>query len=500
MQEISSWTRCASALSLGLLVFSVALPAHAQRLTTSERAQLVRSGRVGAPAIDRVESEGRAPVLIVFRVPEAGPGGGERFRHPRHRHALASRGDALLGRFGAGEFELQRRFGAVNAVAGRVDARGLVRLANDPDVLRVDLDSGGSAHATEAVPLVGLDALQTAGLSGDGIQVAILDSGVDLSHTDLSDAVIAQECFCSDSGAGCCPNGNTTQSGAGSAQDDNGHGTNVAGIVTSNGTTAPLGGAPGAEIVAVKVLDHNANFCCSSDIVAGLDWIAVNRPDVDVVNMSLGTSVLFSGNCDTATSFTMSLAIAIDTLRANGVLSIVSAGNDGSGSLMSAPACVAGAISVGAVWDANVGSQTAHTCTDATTQADQVTCWSNSNASTDVFAPGGRLTSTALGGGSSTFRGTSQAAPLVTACVAALLENDPSLTADDLETVLETSSVLVTDTTNSLDFPRLACTASAPVPGLLPHATALLASGLAGAGAWAIGRSRRRGQPCNAFS
>jgi hypothetical protein len=66
-----------------------------------------------------------------------------------------------------------------------------------------------------------------------------------------------------------------------------------------------------------------------------------------------------------------------------------------------------------------------------------------------------------------------------------LLEDDPTLTPDDLETALETSSVLVTDATNSLDFPRLQCTVSAPLPGLSPPAIGLLVLSLAGGAAWA---------------
>ena len=104
------------------------------------------------------------------------------------------------------------------------------------------------------------------------------------------------------SGNGCCPNGQTTQSGAGAAEDDNGHGTNVSGIITANGVVAPEGSAPEAGIVAVKVLDSSNGFCCTSDVIAALDWIFANRPDVDVVNMSLGTNVRFAGHCDAATS------------------------------------------------------------------------------------------------------------------------------------------------------------------------------------------------------
>ena len=99
---------------------------------------------------------------------------------------------------------------------------------------------------------------------------------------------------------------------------------------------------------------------------------------------------------------------------------------------MPLPACVAKSISVGAVWDSDVGRQSVLGCVDTTTVADQVTCFSNSNASTDVFAPGGPMTSTGLGSPTSSFRGTSQSSPAAAACAALLLEAYPDLTPDEM--------------------------------------------------------------------
>jgi hypothetical protein len=207
----------------------------------------------------------------------------------------------------------------------------------------------------------------------------------------------------------------------------------------------------------MKVLDSSNGFCCTSDIVAGLDWVHSNRPDVDIVNMSLGTFALFSGTCDTAAAFTIALNTAVNNLHNNGVPVFASSGNEGSGTLMTAPACVTNAISVGAVWDGNVGSRTILGCTDATTTADQVTCFSNSNSVTDLFAPGAPTTSAGVGGGTSTFFGTSQASPLAAACAALLLEAEPGLSSAETRAAIKTSPVPVTDATNGLSFPRLDC-------------------------------------------
>jgi subtilisin family serine protease len=441
-----------------LLVVSLALLAA----PVQGRAQEPSPGVVDPAVRETLAAQGTARVLIAFAVPALARLGPEALGTEPARAAIGAACEGLVAGFEPGEFTLRHRYGSVNALAGDLSAAGLERLLADPGVLRVDLDEGGTGQLAEAVPLATLDEVQALGLSGAGVTVAVIDSGLDTDHPDLGDDLVAEQCFCSGpaGSTGCCPNGADSQSGAGAAEDDHGHGTNVTGIITSRGTVAPLGGAPDAGIVAVKVLDNNNAFCCVSDVVAALDWIIQNRPDVDLVNMSLGTSALFGGTCDNANANTMALATAIDTLRTHGVPVFVSAGNDGSGTQMTAPACVANAIAVGAVWDSNVGSQTADGCTDATTAADQVTCFSNSDAATDLFAPGAPMLSTGLSGGTSTFYGTSQASPLAAACAALLLEDNPALTPDAIETALESSPTLVTDATNGLAFPRLDCRAA----------------------------------------
>ena len=367
--------------------------------------------------------------------------------------------DSILEHLGADGFTVKRRFETIPALAGDLTATGLRRLGVMPGIVRVDLDEGGMGHLAEAVPLVQADLVQALGFDGDGVTVAVLDSGLDTDHDDLGDDLVGEACFCS-GGGGCCPGGGSTQVGAGAAEDDHGHGSNVTGVVTSAGVRSSVGVAPNAEIVAVKVLDSNNSFCCSSDVVAALDWVRVNRPDVDIVNMSLGTFALFSGVCDNSTSFTQAFATAINNLRASGVTTFVSSGNNGSGTQMNAPACVANSLAVGAVWDANVGPQTWFGCTDPTTAADKVTCFSNSNSVTDMFAPGAPMTSDWLFNGLSTFFGTSQASPAAAGCAANLLEAYPSLTPAQIEATLEETGVPVQDPTNGLTFPRIDCFAA----------------------------------------
>src|SRR5690606_32626376 len=83
------------------------------------------------------------------------------------------------------------------------------------------------------------------------------------------------------------------------------------------------------------------------NVVAALDWIVVNNGTwgIDVVNASVGTNARFAGDCDSALAVG---AVAVDTLRAQGVTVVASAGNDSSTTDMTAPACLRNVISVGA--------------------------------------------------------------------------------------------------------------------------------------------------------
>src|SRR2546423_15420364 len=112
----------------------------------------------------------------------------------------------------------------------------------------VDVDPPAWADLAESAALIRADQVRGTGVTGRGVVVAVVDTGVDTHHPDIRDSLIGEQCFCATpAGVPCCPNGGAQQSGAGSAEDDHGHGTNVAGIITSDGRVAPPGNAPDAQ-------------------------------------------------------------------------------------------------------------------------------------------------------------------------------------------------------------------------------------------------------------
>jgi subtilisin family serine protease len=367
--------------------------------------------------------------------------------------------DAATARSGDSALRIERRFAQIPAFAATVDAHGLAALVESDAPLRIAADVGGRGGLALSLPLAGITATQALGLSGAGRKVAIIDSGIRRDHQSFAGRIVGEACFC---GTNCCPNGQSTQFGPGAGVDDHGHGTHVAGITAGGPGVAgvPAGAAPAASVVVVKVLDQNNAFCCSSDVVAAMDWVRTNHPDAVVVNLSLGTGARFAGHCDTATAFTQSFASAVNNLRGVGTLATVSSGNNASSVDMQAPACVANAVSVGAVYKADVGPRSfGAVCTDATTAADKLTCFSNLSTTTDLLAPGAPIVAAGFTSATATamFSGTSMAAPTVAGCVALLKEAAPSASPAAIEAALIASTTRLSRPPMVQDYPRLDC-------------------------------------------
>ena len=317
----------------------------------------------------------------------------------------------------------------------------------------VEFDQPASIQSVKVASAARSLDVQRMGLTGKGVTVAIIDTGVDSSHPDLQGAVIDEACFALDSnGRPACPNGKSQQSGEGSAKDDNGHGTHIAGIIAGRGKTAPEGLAPNAKIVAIKVAAADGSTSASA-MIAALNYIIKSRPDVQLINMSLGTSATYEGVCDAASPVNAAFATAGRALRGRGVVIVAAAGNEGLTSRISAPACVTGFLSVGAVYSEK-GSISANGCTDLKTAADRVACFSNSSANLDILAPGAGIVSSDMGGGKANRSGTSQAAAVVSGAVALLLEGAPHA-GSRIDAALIHSGASITDIRIGRVTPRL---------------------------------------------
>ena len=364
------------------------------------------------------------------------------------------------------------RWGRSGAFVAEVESWEAELLRRDPRVRAVSPDSSGSGSLLESIPLVGGDIVAARGFDGRDVTVAIFDTGIDLTNPDFAGRVVAQQCFCDNLSGGCCPNNSTVQSGSGAAQDDHGHGTHVAGIVAGAGQSGPRGVAPGAKIVAVKVLDSANRFASTTQIYRALEWILDERPDVRVINMSLGTSRLYTDEECGNNAAVFGFKAVLTPLRLRGVAIVVSTGNDGEATRMQFPACDASVLAVGATYDtAGTWSHVFNgfECQDPNGARDQVACFSNSSAGLDLLAPGAPILSAKLGGRSATMVGTSMAAPHVTGALALMTQvSHGVLPVEQAERILKSTGVPVTDSRNGITTPRLDIAAAVTAT---PHAT-----------------------------
>jgi len=319
----------------------------------------------------------------------------------------------------------------------------LEALSKDPNVESLSVAEKLKPLLNDTIALVGADEVFSANYDGSGRTVAVLDSGVDSMHSDLSNDVVAEACFCA--AALCCPNNSYHQFGPGAAADSTGHGTHVAGIITSSGSIAPRGIAPNTKIVAVRVLEGGD----WNDLNAALYWVGSSHPEVDAINLSLGLPSGYADNCDLipgAQAHHQAAGAEIQELRDQGIVTVVSAGNNGYSykSNVSFPACVSAAFSVGATDKYNVPAE-----------------FSMSSNGLDLLAPGAGflpptemnpcnsgsdycVLSTGLGNSTNRAQGTSMAAPHVTAAIALLRQANEDLTPSEIETCLKTGP-LTTD-------------------------------------------------------
>ncbi|MGI8720013.1 MAG: S8 family peptidase [Nitrososphaeraceae archaeon] len=236
--------------------------------------------------------------------------------------------------------------------------------------------------------------------SGNGkgsvnVDIGIMDSGIDLKHPDLN--IYRQVTFVS---------------GTTSGNDDNGHGTAVAGIAAAkDNSRGVVGLAPGARLWAIKVLDSNG-IGSSSDIIEGIDYVTQHANEIDVVNLGFG-----------AIGQNTALHSAIIKSVAAGVTYTAAAGNEGVNASSVFPASFPEVIAVSAIVDTDGRCGDISSIATPAGKDDTFASFSNYGPVVDVAAPGVFIKTTTRGGSYTSFSGTSASTAHVTGA-AALYEAD----------------------------------------------------------------------------
>ena len=331
----------------------------------------------------------------------------------------------------------KRSLGVIGGASASLRGSEILALTTDARVDRIIADqrfsvSWSTADAALAASTAGILAVNAplawarTGATGNGIGIAVLDSGV-ADHVDLAGRVTARVDF----------------TGDGLSGDPGGHGTHVAGLIAGDGTAsggAFTGVAPRASIVSVRVIDATGHASLSR-IFAGMQWILQYRRayNIRVVNMSFGAPAQSSYMQDL-------LASASELLNFAGITVVVAAGNSGPGqSTVTTPGTDPFVITVGADDD----GATPGLLDDA------IASWSSQGptafdgiAKPDLVAPGRKMVSLRAAGSAIdqaypdrrvtapgaleakyfTMSGTSMAAPVVAGVVALLLERSGNAT------------------------------------------------------------------------
>jgi len=352
----------------------------------------------------------------------------------------------------------------IHAVAAQLPAQAAVELAQAPSVRWVSLDApmveagkfitttsdvtGGTVVAQPinvyptAIRVTEVWTTSAGALQGQGIAVAVIDSGIAASHPDFMDSTGQSRVVASVYLNGAASN----------ADDSHGHGTHVAGIIGGNGQVsggAYTGVAPQVNLVNVKVSDDMGNVT-TSDVVAGMQWVYehASQYNIRVVNLSVNSSINQSYHVDP-------LDAAAEILWFNKIVVVTAAGNFGKSALYP-PANDPFVITVGAMDDLG----TLDAADDYVPKFSAYGKTSDGFAKPDLAAPGVNLISTLASPGAVLalahadhmvggyapmpaylrMSGTSVAAPIAAGAAALILQQNPSLTPDQVKYRLKTTT------------------------------------------------------------
>jgi subtilisin family serine protease len=292
----------------------------------------------------------------------------------------------------------------INAIAAKLPEPAIENIQRNPRVTYVEID--GEVHTLDTeldnswgVERIGAGNVHAGGNKGAGVNVAIIDTGIDYTHLDLEDNFDTELL------------GYDFVNGDSDPMDDNGHGTHCAGIVAAvdNGGGV-VGVAPEAHLYAVKVL-NSVGSGSVSDVIAGIQWSVANGMQVISMSFGGGDGVGMKAACDAAYNA--------------GIVVVASAGNSGN------PAGKGDNVDYPARYDSVIAVA-------ATDSSDNRARWSSTGPAVELAAPGVSIKSTYLGGGYAIKSGTSMACPHVTGTAALVIAAGGDVrqclkdTADDL--------------------------------------------------------------------
>ena len=336
--------------------------------------------------------------------------------------AVQAAQEQVISRLDPDKVQITNRFVYIFGFSVEVTLEGLGELEELDEVASISKDRILVAHLAQGIPLMNASTVRNT-YNGSGIAIAICDTGIDYTHPRL--------------GGGGFPNSKVI-GGYDCGDDDinpmdaQGHGTCCAGIAAGDlGTVGDyIGGvAHNARLYAVKISFGSSGSAWTSDMIEGWEWCITHQNDdpanpIMVISTSFG-GTYYTSNCDAAVP---AMTTAAQNAVSAGITLFVSSGNDGGINGMTWPACISHVNSVGAVYDDDVGPHYYSSCSDPTTEADQVTCYSNSASFLTLFAPShDGYTSDIVGSGGYSsgdyyfaFGGTSAASPYAAGSAACL--------------------------------------------------------------------------------
>lgn len=334
---------------------------------------------------------------------------------------------------------------ALKGFSATIPQSRLDRIKNDSRVEFISEDKLVEAYSqTTPTGISRVQALANTN-KGTGIGVAVIDTGIDLKHPDLQNNIAANYS---------CIKGKKT------GQDDNGHGTHVAGTIAAlNNGIGVVGVAPEAKLIAVKVLNTAGSGSWSS-IICGIDWVTANAGiyNIKVANMSLGGSGTSDNDCGNTNNDAMHKAICRSS--AAGVTYVVAAGNEADSANSFVPAAYNDSvITVSALADSDglaggLGGVTSYGPDDT------FATFSNFGSAVDIGAPGVSIFSTWKGGSYKTISGTSMASPHVAGAAALYINSHPGSTWTQVRDGLVTAAESTGHTDPSGLHPELVLQAS----------------------------------------